>query len=137
MDNVDVESTNHMVFIGGGGYSLNSNVFFVGQLQDPSKGLVFTATSGTTAISMPLSSSSNTSNCTLLGCSPIPNGTAWAGWGDPHSNGAFLDANNDSVVLWENISQNAVAILNLTALQKNSWAPACNPNCNTWYQGLP
>ena len=139
IDNVAVESTNHLVFIGGGGYGMHSGAFFAGQLQNPKTSLGFVNSSGATSlVSMPVSSPSNTANCSVAaGCTPIPTGTSWLGWTDPHSNGAFLDAGGNSMVLWENNAQNAIAVINLTALQKNSWNPACNPNCNIWYQGIP
>lgn len=134
MDNVAVESANHLVFIGSGGYS-GGNSFFIGQLSDPSSSLGFSKSSGgSTAVAMPVYSTSNTKSCTVSGCTPLAVGTTWAGWTDPHSNGAFLDQNNNSVVLWENLSQNAIAIVNLSSVITNPTAP---PSGSIWYQGIP
>ncbi len=116
LDNVAVESTNHIVMIGSGGFEgLNLTELMVGQLENPSSTscpaataaapsngvngscLGFTSASYVTMPDYGYTASgvtqSNIDSCngTGLGCSSIssPAGQTWDAWGDPHEIGAF------------------------------------------------
>lgn len=134
MDDVAVDSNNHLAFIGSGGYA-GTVGYFIGQLNDPSSSsLGFSKTTGSTIGSMPLFSATDVSNCTVTGCSPLAIGGSWIGWTDPHAIGAFTDAAGNSIVLWENASQTAISVINMSDILSPS---TMVPVLSIWYQGLP
>lgn len=134
MDDVAVDSNNHLAFIGSGGYASNMG-YFIGKLNDPRiSSLGFSLTTGSTILSMPVFSSTNISNCTVTGCAPLTIGAHWYGWTDPHAIGAFTDSSGNSIVLWENSTKTAISVLNMSEIIAGS---SLMPTLSIWYQGLP
>ncbi len=132
MDNAVVESNTHTVFIGGGGLWTAGDEFVVGVLNNPATKFGFAT--APTLVTMPVTSSANTQNCTFSGCSAISSGITWLGAGDPHANTAYLNASGNAMVLWMSSAFQGMAVINLTSVLTN---PSSPPAGSVWYQGLP
>ncbi|WP_434782169.1 hypothetical protein [Ferrovum myxofaciens] len=134
MDDVAVDSNNHLAFVGSGGYA-GTVGYFIGKLNDPrTSPLGFSLTTGSSILSMPVFSSTNVSNCTITGCTPLTIGGQWHGWYDPHAIGAFTDSTGNSIVLWENNTKTAISVINMSEIIAGS---SLMPTLSIWYQGLP
>ena len=136
LDNAVVESSTHTMFVGSGGLWTFGDEFVVGVLSNPATKFGFATAPA--LVTMPVTSSANTQNCTASGCSAISSGMTWNGAGDPHANVAYLNANGDAMVLWvsDNLQNNfqGMAVINLTSVLTN---PSSLPAGSIWYQGIP
>ncbi len=164
LDNVTVESSNHIAMLASGGYMPPYDVFGAFQLSDPMDSplkpsscdgsVTYTnseclgAVSAPVAVTMPLyntsyggASVSDTAMCTYSSCSStIPSGQ-WYGWYDPHEIASFpvsLTAGSSiSYALWGSASQNFVAVVNITALLANPTTYYNGTSYNAYYQEIP
>ena len=132
MDNALIESNTHTVFIGAGGLWGAGDKFMVGVLSNPATKFGFTMVP--TSVTMPVTSLSNTANCSYTGCVAITPGITWLGAGDPHANAVYQNASGNAMALWLSTSFQGMAVINLTSVLT---APSAPPAASIWYQGIP
>jgi hypothetical protein len=95
MDNLGLESTNHLLMMG---YGFGGSSMVVAKLSNPSVSLGFTQE---VTLSMP------------TGADNTGASVYWSGGKDPHTAGAYLDASNASMAVWLNGNGTHTAIIDL------------------------
>jgi hypothetical protein len=120
MDNLGIESTNHLVMMGGG---CGGTELVAAQLKDPSTGLGFAKEA---VVTMPSGTDDQGAN------------VFWVGWCDPHGAGAYITPSdhptepNTSLGLWLNSSGDHIAVIDLLGVLDGTLAGGSyNPTATT------